>query len=131
MEMLAKQHVEQATDTWLDNRTKGLEYTFTISNIETVIANDSLCVLSYKAAITSRGVEDATNLNYLVAKNQFGYKELILHEKYDVVTPETFKRRVESYKEEMKNECTSEEIEEEIPGNIYNTTIKDGKDANW
>ena len=131
METLAKQHVEQATGTWLDNRAKGSNYTFTISNVKTVIANDSLCVLSYNVAATSDGNEDAALLNYLIAKHHSGYKELILHEKYDVMTPETFKQGVEAYKEEMKNDYTPEEIESEIPNNIYKTIVSDGIDANW
>lgn len=131
IERLAKQHVEQATETWLDDRANGREYTFTISNVETVMSNDSLCVLSYNAAATSDGIEDTAILNYLLAKHRSGYKELILHEKYDVMTPATFKKGMEAYKEEMKNDYTPEEIEAEIPNNIYKTIISDGIDVNW
>lgn len=131
MEKLAKQHVEQATENWLEGRANGRTYTFNISNIENVLANDSLCVLSYNVAATSDGIEDTATLNYLIAKYQSGYKELVLHEKYDVMTPETFKRGVETYKEEMKNDYTPEEIEAEIPNNIYKTIISDGIDVNW
>lgn len=131
IERLAKQHVEQATNSWLEGRAKGREYSFNISNVETVLANDSLCVLSYNAAATSNGIEDTATLNYLLAKYHSGYKELILHEKYDVMTPEAFKKGVEAYKEEMKNDYTPEEIESEIPNNIYKTIISDGIDANW
>lgn len=131
MEKLAKQHVEQATENWLEGRANGRTYTFNISNIENVLANDSLCVLSYNVAATSDGINETATINYLIAKHQSGYKELILHETFEVMTPEKFKKGVEAYKEEMKGDYTSEEIEAEIPGNIYNTIIKEGKDARW
>ena len=128
MEEVAKENLESITRSWLDNRNDDntILQELSIDNVQTIFANDSLCILSYNIAITHGGKHEETMLNLAMAKYQSDYGYIILYESGETTTPEEFRESIKAYKEEMKDEMTEEEVMQQITNSMYNTISKDG-----
>lgn len=128
VESVARENLEKVTHSWVESRNNDntILQKLSVSNVQTILSNDSLCYLSYNVAVTHGGKQEETLLNLAMAKFDFDYAYIIIHKSYETTTPDKFNKWLLEYKEEMKNDMTEEEVMQEITNKLYNTISKEG-----